>query len=223
MRILVIEDNQDLVDNIFEYMEARGHVVDTAWDGISGLHLALTQTYDVILLDLMLPGLDGFKLCRSLRGEGGKDTPILMLTALDALDDKIRGLELGADDYVVKPTPLAEVETRLRALVRRAQGKMVNRSLSVGPLTLDPGTHTLFREGKELFLTPIPLKILETLMRAYPAMIRRDDLEFAIWGDQLLGSDTLRTHIHTLREVVDKPFAHPIIRTIRGVGFQLVA
>ncbi|MBF0147480.1 MAG: response regulator transcription factor [Magnetococcales bacterium] len=223
MRILVIEDNQDLVDNVFDFMESRGHTVDTAWDGISGLHLALTHTFDVILLDLMLPGLDGFKLCQALRGEGGKDTPILMLTALDSLDDKIRGLEFGADDYVVKPCALEEVETRLRALVRRAQGKTVNRSLQVGTLIFNPDTHTLFREGKELFLTPIPLKILELLMRGHPAMVKREEIEYAIWGDQSLGSDTLRTHIHTLREVVDKPFARPLLRTIRGVGFQLVA
>ncbi|HIJ85630.1 MAG TPA: response regulator transcription factor [Magnetococcales bacterium] len=222
MRILIVDDNQDMVANLVDFLESKGHTAEVAWDGFSGLHLAMTQTYDAILLDLILPGMDGFSLCQALRGEGGKDTPILMMTALAALDDKIRGLDLGADDYVVKPFALVEVETRLRALVRRAYGKTVNQSLRVGDLIFNPDTHTLFRGGKALSLSPIPMKILEILMRHYPAMVQRKDLESAIWGNFLRGSDTLRTHIHTLREVVDKPFSHPILKTIRGIGFQLV-
>ncbi|MBF0133483.1 MAG: response regulator transcription factor [Magnetococcales bacterium] len=223
MRILVIEDNQDLVANIFDFMEARGHTVDTAHDGLVGLHLAMVNTYDVIVLDLVLPGMSGITLCQELRQTGGKDTPILMLTALDTTQDKILGLESGGDDYVVKPFSLLEVETRLRALVRRDQGRMTKKVLTVGALVLDLETHTLFRSGQELFLPPISMNILEILMRRHPAVVTRSDLEYAIWKDHPPGSDALRTHIHLLRDTLDKPFASAMLKTIRSVGFQLVA
>ncbi|MBF0283444.1 MAG: response regulator transcription factor [Magnetococcales bacterium] len=221
MRILVIEDNQDLVANMFDYLEGKGHVVDTAGDGVTGLHLALVNDYDVIVLDLILPGMDGITLCRKLRREGGKETPLLMLTARDSLEDKVTGLESGADDYVVKPFALREVETRLRALVRRAQGRVTENRLKAGNLLLDLESRVARRGERRLELPPIPFKLLEILLRRQPSVVSRADLEFAVWGDSPPDSDALKAHMHVLRDAVDKPGEAPLIRTVRGVGYQM--
>lgn len=122
MHVLVIEDNPDLAANVCDFLEAKGHSADAAGDGITGLHLAVTQDYDAIVLDVLLPGMDGFTLCKRLREEARRDTPVLMLTALDSLDDRVTGLAFGANDYVVKPFALRELETRLKTLSRRAHG-----------------------------------------------------------------------------------------------------
>jgi DNA-binding response OmpR family regulator len=222
MRILVIEDNRDLAANLYDYLESLGHTVDAAGDGITGLHLALVNDYDAIVLDLVLPGMDGITLCRKLREEGGKDTPVLMLTARDSLDDKVAGLESGADDYVVKPFALREVEARLRSLARRARGQTRPRRLQVADLSFDPGTLTVRRGGREINLPPIPLKILEVLMRQSPRVVWRRDIEQAVWGDSPPDSDALRAHMHVLRNAIDKPFEHPLLHTVRGMGYQLV-
>src|SRR5512135_3648300 len=204
MNILLIEDNRDLALNVFDYFEAKGHTLDLAADGLSGLHLAASNSYDVIILDLMLPGIDGLTLCRRLR-EGGRHTPVLMLTARDSLDDKIAGLEAGADDYVVKPFALREVEARLHALVRRAQVAREGPSLlQVGDLSFDPATLKVVRGDRSVELPPIPLKILEMLMRNAPRVLHREELERAIWGDSPPNSDALRAHLHILRSTVDK-------------------
>jgi len=220
MRILLIEDNRDLALNIFDYFEAKGHTLDLAGDGILGLHLAASNQYDVIILDLMLPGIDGLTLCRRLR-EAGNHTPVLMLTARDSLDDKIAGLEAGADDYVVKPFALREVDARLRALVRRAQIREGSDMLRVGDLSFDPATLKVMRGGRSLELPPIPLKILEALMRNSPRVLTRDELERAIWGDSPPDSDALRAHLHILRNTIDKQSDRPLIKTLRGIGYQI--
>src|SRR5512135_2288965 len=175
MNILLIEDNRDLALNMFDYFEAKGHTMDLAGDGISGLHLAASNPYDVIVLDLMLPGLDGVTLCRRLR-EAGKQTPVLMLTARDSLDDKIAGLEAGADDYVVKPFALREVEARLHALVRRTQTREGPAVLKVDDLSFDPATLKITRGERSIELPPIPLRILEMLMRGSPRVLPREEL-----------------------------------------------
>lgn len=220
MRILLIEDNRDLALNIFDYFEAKGHTLDLAGDGILGLHLAASNQYEVIILDLMLPGIDGLTLCRRLR-EAGNHTPVLMLTARDSLDDKIAGLEAGADDYVVKPFALREVDARLRALVRRAQIREGSDMLRVGDLSFDPATLKVMRGGRSLELPPIPLKILEALMRNSPRVLTRDELERAIWGDSPPDSDALRAHLHILRNTIDKQSDRPLIKTLRGIGYQI--
>lgn len=221
MRVLVIEDNRDLAANLYDYLAAKGHTVDAAGDGITGLHLALVNDYDTILLDLILPGMDGVTLCRKLREEGGKDTPVLMLTARDSLDDKVTGLESGADDYVVKPFALREVEARLLALTRRAGGRSVSRPLQVADLRFDPGTRRVTRGERVIELGPIPLKILEMLMQRSPRVVWRRDIEQAVWGDSPPDSDVLRSHMHVLRSAIDKPSERPLLRTLRGVGYQL--
>jgi DNA-binding response OmpR family regulator len=220
MNILLIEDNRDLALNMFDYFEAKGHTLDLAGDGISGLHLAASNQYDVIILDLMLPGIDGLTICRRLR-EAGKHVPVLMLTARDSLDDKIAGLEAGADDYVVKPCALREVEARLRALVRRAQVREGPSMLQVGDLSFDPATLKVMRGKRAIELPPIPLRILEMLMKHSPRVLPREELERGIWGDSPPDSDALRAHLHILRSAIDKLSVRPLVKTLRGIGYQI--
>ena len=221
LKLLVVEDNPDLAANLIDYFEARGHVVDSAGDGLLALRLASGQDFDLILLDLVLPGIDGVTLCRRLREEAGKRTPVLILTARDGLDDKIAGLEAGADDYVVKPFALREVEARVRALVRRASAQAGSPLLQCGDLRLDCATCSVSRAGRNIELPPIPLRLLETLLRAAPRVLAREELERAVWGDSPPDSDALRAHMHVLRTAVDKPFDRPLIRTLRGLGWQI--
>jgi DNA-binding response OmpR family regulator len=224
MRVLIIEDNRDLASNMFDFLEAKGHVVDAAGDGITGMHLALVNEYDAIVLDLMLPGMDGITLCRKLREEGGKDTPVLMITARDSLEDKIAGLEAGADDYLVKPAELREVELRLRVLFRRGgDHTQKQKKLTVEDLTLDPFTCSVRRGTKAIDLPPIPYRILEILMSRSPQVVNREDIEHVVWGEGRPDSDSLRAHVHLLRELIDKPFERKLLRTMRGFGYQLVS
>jgi DNA-binding response OmpR family regulator len=221
MNILLIEDNRDLASNIYEFFQAKGHVMDMAWDGISGLHLAASNPYDVLILDWMLPGLDGVTVCRRLR-EAGKHTPILMLTARDSLNDKILGLNAGADDYVVKPFAMRELEARLLALARRAQVLSGTSVLQVGDLVFNPNTLQVTRGKRTIKLPPISLKILEALMRCSPRVLRRGELEREIWGESVPDSDAiLRAHVHLLRNAVETPEEKPLIKTHRGIGYQI--
>jgi DNA-binding response OmpR family regulator len=220
MRILVIEDNQDIAANLGDYLEDRGHTVDFAADGITGLHLAIVHEFDAIVLDLNLPGMDGLEVCRKLRGEARKQTPVLMLTARDTLDNKIAGFDSGADDYLVKPFALQEVEVRLNALARRGKGNQT-RVLDVGELEYNLDTLEVRRQGKLLQLNPTALKILQALMEASPAVVTRQELETRVWGEELPDSDSLRVHIHGLRAVVDKPFGVPLIQTRHGIGYRI--
>lgn len=220
MNILLIEDNRDLAGNLFDYFEARGHTMDLAGDGIPGLHLASTNLYDVLVLDVMLPSMDGLTMCRRLR-EAGKHTPILMLTARDSLADKIAGLEAGADDYVVKPFSMREVEARLLALVRRSKIHGVANLLQVGDLSFNTDTFKILRGQRNIVLPPIALKLLEILMRQSPRVLSREEVERAIWGDSPPDSDALRAHLHILRHAVDAQNDKPLIKTLRGIGYQI--
>jgi len=220
MNILLIEDNRDLASNIYEFFQARGHDMDMAWDGISGLHLAASNPYDVLIVDWMLPGIDGLTLCRRLR-EAGRQTPVLMLTARDSLNDKIEGLQGGADDYVVKPFALRELEARLLALVRRSQVRGGDTVLQVADLSFDPNTLRVSRGKRQIELPPIPLKLLAILMRASPRVVRRDELEREIWGEAAPDRETLRFHVHLLRQAVEGPQEKPLIKTHRGIGYQI--
>lgn len=220
MRILVIEDNRDILANILDYLELKGFIVDCAQDGLSGMHLALTQPYDLIVLDIMLPGMDGYQLCQKLRQEADNNTPIIMLTARDALDDRLKGLHAGADDYLVKPFALSELVARIEAVLRRSSGAN-KRVLEVADLRYNLETLEVSRAGQPLKLNPIGLKLLATLMQRSPAVVRREALEEALWGDDIPDSDSLRSHIHQLRQSIDKPFAITLLHTVHGVGFRL--
>lgn len=223
MRLLVIEDNRQLVANLFDYFEARGYVLDVAPDGITGLHLAVTNAYDALILDWMLPRLEGPDVLRRLRTEHGSEVPVIMLTARDELPDKIAGFRAGADDYLTKPFALPELEVRLEALLLRARGRNPRRTLEVAGLTLDLATLEAQRDGQVLHLYPACRKLLEVLMRASPAAVTRQQLEFALWGDELPDGDLLRSHVYELRRSVDGPFAQKLIHTLPRVGYRLGA
>ncbi|MBE9549071.1 MAG: response regulator transcription factor [Proteobacteria bacterium] len=221
MKVLIIEDNPDIAANIGDYLEDNDHTVDFAGDGITGLHLAIVNDFDAIILDLQLPGMDGLDVCRKLREDARKDTPVLMLTARDRLEDKLAGFEHGADDYLVKPFELQEVEARLQVLVKR--GRTVQpRELVVGSLKYNLDAVTVERDGKQLELNPIGLKLLQKLMETAPNVVIRKDLENHVWGEEMPDSDSLRVHIHTLRAAIDKPFDTAMIQTRHGIGYRLV-
>ncbi|SDH82111.1 DNA-binding response regulator, OmpR family, contains REC and winged-helix (wHTH) domain [Pseudomonas benzenivorans] len=220
MRILVVEDNRDILANVLDYLTLKGYSVDCAQDGLSGLHLAATEHYDLIVLDIMLPGIDGYQLCKRLREDARRDTPIIMLTARDALDDRLQGLQAGADDYLLKPFALSELVARIEAVLRRSQGRR-QRQLQVGDLLYDLDTLQISRAGQPLKLNPLGMKLLAVLMQRSPAVVRREALEEALWGDHCPDSDSLRSHVHQLRQVLDKPFDKPLLHTVHGVGYRL--
>lgn len=221
--ILLVEDNPDLAANIADYLEAHGYLVDVAMDGVTGLHLAVSQPHDVIVLDLMLPGIDGLTLCRRLRQDARSDVPVLILTARTTLDDKAAGYSEGADDYLVKPFELRELDMRLRALMRRGRSSESLRQLKVGDLQFDLDTLTVERAGRTISLTAVSLRILELLMKRSPSVVRRHDIEQAVWGDSPPDSDALRVHMHTLRSAIDVDGLPPLLLTVRGIGYQLKA
>lgn len=222
MRVLIIEDNEDVAANVADFLEARGDVVDFAYDGLGGLHLAVTQSYDVIVLDLGLPGMDGLSVCRRLREDARSAVPILMLTARDTLPDTLSGFGAGTDDYMVKPFALQELAVRLQALVRRAQPPACG-PLRVADLELDPETRVVRRAGRSLELNPTCFTILRRLMEASPRVVSRSELERAVWGELVPESDALRSHIYAIRRAVDRDFDRPLLHTLRGVGYRLAA
>lgn len=219
--VLIIEDNRNISEMVGEYLESRGFEVDFAADGLDGYRLASENTYDAIVLDLMLPRLDGVEVCKRLRSEARKATPILMLTARDTLDDKLTGLSSGADDYLTKPFAIRELEARLRALIRRDRRQIGAETLRVAALELDPGSMRASRDGVELQLSPIGLRLLAILMRESPRVVSRQEIEREIWGNDLPDSDTLRSHLYNLRKVLDKPFDHPLLHTVQSAGYRI--
>jgi len=224
MRILIIEDNADIVANLYAFLEPRGHVLDSAANGYAGFALAAQHEYDAIVLDLKLPGMDGLTLCRKLREELQNTTPVLIVTARDTLEDKVAGFDSGADDYMVKPFSLVEVDIRLRALVRRARGKSrISTQLSIGDLVFDTATYQVKRNGVPVNLTKTGFKILTCLMKEAPKVVTREALELEVWGDHPPDSDALRTHIHALRQALDKSHSFAMLRTVQGIGYRLVA
>ncbi|MEE4293220.1 MAG: response regulator transcription factor [Xanthomonadales bacterium] len=221
--ILLIEDHHDIAEMVCDHLEFQGYEVDYAADGITGLHLAVTGEFDAIILDLMLPGMDGLDICRKYRDEAGGRKPILMLTARDTLEDKVTGLDAGADDYLVKPFELEELDARLRALLRRAGGDIAPGMLRVGDLEFDTGTLEVRRAGTRLTLTPIGMKLLEALMKASPRVLSKRDLERAVWDDYVPDSDALRSHLYNLRKAIDKPFDDAMLQNVPGMGYRLTA
>jgi len=220
MRLLLVEDNRDILANLADYLALKGYEVDCAQDGLTGLHLAATQHYDLAVLDVMLPGMDGYTLCRRLREGERRDLPVIMLTARDALDDRLQGFRTGADDYITKPFALPELAARIEAVLKRTRAGG-RRLLNVADLSYDLDTLEVARAGQPLKIGPIGLKLLAVLMQKSPAVATREALESALWGDAPPDSDSLRSHIHTLRQQIDKPFPKPLLHTVHGVGFRL--
>jgi DNA-binding response OmpR family regulator len=216
--ILVVEDNRTLAGNIIEFLEAHGFECDYADNGHFASNLATKHSFNAIILDIMLPGKDGMAICTELRA-ADISTPILMLTARDTLEDKLQGFNAGADDYLVKPFDLPELVARMQVLTKRVHKKDVK--LVVGDLVMQVDLHVVTRSGKRIELNKVCWKILEALMRNYPKLLTREQIENMIWPEQLPDSDVLKSHIYKLRQLIDKPFDKALIHTVRGVGLVI--
>ena len=222
MRILIIEDDPAIAANLYDFLEAQGHVVDAAADGVTGLHLAVTGQFDAIVLDLGLPGMDGVTVCRKLRDDARDDTPVLMLTARDTLEDKLEVFARGADDYLVKPFALKEVEARLTALHKRRAGRVTSRALAAGDLSFDPASLTTRFRGKDVKLPPKCMRLLQVLMTQPARVFSRQELETEVWGQEQETSDTLRSHMHVLRRELAQAGGYDPIENVHGLGYRLV-
>ncbi len=221
MRILLIEDHPDLAANVGDYLMALGHEVDFADQGELGLQLATSMDFDAIILDINLPKMDGFTLCRKLRAEHQLETPVLMLTARGSLADKVSGFQAGALDYLVKPFALQELGLRLDALIHKLQLNQP-RVLNIGELQLDIGNWQVTRADTPIIMHKACMQILEMLMRASPHVVSRHHLEYLLWGDQPPPSNPLRSHMHALRKAIDKPFDFAMLQTVKGRGYRLI-
>ena len=219
--ILLIEDHKDIAEMVYEYLETSGFSVDYADTGSAGVNLARQNNYDAIVLDLMLPDMDGIEVCKALRSEEGIMVPVLMLTARDTLEDKLLGFDSGADDYLVKPFDLEELAARLRSLMKRRTDKSKAEPLVVGDLVLDLNAKIATRKGNVLNLSPTGMKILILLTMESPNVVERSAVEKVIWDDLPPDSDALRSHLYNLRKVVDKPYSHSLIHTVHSTGFRL--
>jgi DNA-binding response OmpR family regulator len=223
MRLLLIEDHQDIADNVCDYFTERGHSVEQAADGEEGLKRIRAHSYDVIVLDLMLPGMDGLSVCRQLRNEIKSPAPVLMLTAKDLVVDKVAGFEAGADDYLVKPFSLLELEARVIALTRRGAPRPTESILKVAGLRYDSNTLTAQRDGVAIKLNPSTRRLLLLLMQNSHRVVTRRELERELWGEQPPDGDVLRAHMYALRNAIDKPFGQKLLHTYHGEGYRLTA
>jgi DNA-binding response OmpR family regulator len=224
LSILIVEDNAGLAANFYDYLEACGHNPDAAPDGESALGLLAINHYDAIVLDWMMPRMDGVTMLERLRRDGQLRIPVILVTSKDRVEDKIQGFMTGADDYVVKPVALAELEIRLRVLVERTRGVVPEaRVLEVADLCFNLDTLVVMRGGVAVSMTPVRRLLLEHLMRKAPNIVRRDELEALIWNDRVPDHDVLRSHMHMLRKAVDGGATRKLIKTVAGSGYRLSA
>ena len=221
LSVLLVEDHRQLAQTVVEFLEQEGALVDYASDTTLARTLVQEHHYDILVLDVMLPGEDGYSFCQYLRKELALDTPVIFMTARDQLDDKLEGFARGGDDYIVKPFALPELVARVQALVRRERREVAPNLLTVADLQLDPARQEVRREGQILKLSPTAFRILRILMRESPKVVSREQLEHELWGDLVPDSDALRSHLYNLRKAVDKPFEHPLLETLPGVGFSI--
>jgi len=220
MRILVVEDNHRLSSSLQMNLTHEGYSVDTAYDGQEGQDLAELAPYDLILLDILLPKKDGLEVCRELRRRRIQ-TPILLLTARDSIDDRVQGLDCGADDYLVKPFAMRELLARLRALLRRSS-PYTNGRLEIGGLVVDPATHMVEREGRSIDLTPKEFALLEYFMYHPNQVVTREMIEQHIWSyDFECSSNVIDVYVRRLRRKIDVSFEVKLLATIRGIGYRL--
>ncbi len=218
LTVLLVEDDFDLAETVIDYLELEEIRCDYASNGLAGLQLIEQNNYAVLLLDINMPGLDGYSLCQRVR-LAGNETPILMLTARDQLVDKLDGFAAGTDDYLVKPFELQELVVRIQALAKRRSGQA--RLLRYHDLEMNLTEHTVKRAGQEIRLSPIGWQILETLLRAVPEAVSRDKLISAVWGEDSPDSDSLKVHLFHLRKALDAPFETPLLHTLPGHGFAI--
>lgn len=223
MLILLIEDHRLLAETIIDYLSSEAIEVDYAATGLHGLALATQNPYDALILDINLPDIDGFSVCQRLRQQYNLDLPILMLTARDALADRLQGFAQGTDDYLVKPFANQELVARLQALVKRNRGQVVHKRISLGDLTLDTRTQQVWRAGQEVIVSPTSFKILRILIREAPAIVSRETLQNEVWGLDIPDTDALRSHLYNLRKALNQPNQPELIHTLKGVGFKLTS
>jgi|TARA_R100000049_G_C1918984_1_gene64615 DNA-binding response OmpR family regulator len=221
LSVLLVEDHRQLAQTVVEFLEQEGALVDYASDTTLARTLVQEHHYDILVLDVMLPGEDGYSFCQYLRKELALDTPVIFMTARDQLDDKLEGFARGGDDYIVKPFALPELVARVQALVRRERREVAPNLLTVADLQLDPARQEVRREGQILKLSPTAFRILRILMRESPKVVSREQLEHELWGDLVPDSDALRSHLYNLRKAVDKPFEDALLETLPGVGFSI--
>lgn len=220
--ILLVEDTASIATQVYDYLEGEGFVVDYAATGRQGLSMALARDYDVVVLDVMLPDLNGIEVCKQIKQLCEPVPPVLMLTARDTLDDKSDGFEAGADDYLTKPFNLLELKLRCSALSKR-RFLHASQETVIGDLSVNTQQKRATRQGKTLNLSNTDFTILLQLVEAYPNAVSRQQIIRKVWGDDFPDTDVLRSHIYTLRQCVDKPFDTAMIKTIHGVGFRLEA
>lgn len=221
LRLLIVEDQMDLAENLFEFLGEERYTLDFAADGLTALHLLATQSYDVIVLDLMLPGVNGYDICKRIRQDLQCQTPVILMTALSALNDKEKGFDCGADDYLVKPFELRELQLRIEALHRRyAPQRPV---LAAGDIRFDPGTLEVVLGGSKIALSGTPARLFELLVRAYPSFLSHEALTDAVWGAHHgeTEGNSLRTHIYTLRKSLQAGLGSGMVKTIHGRGYCL--
>jgi DNA-binding response OmpR family regulator len=223
LSILLVEDHRQLAQTVLEYLEQEGASVDYAGNTRLARELVQEHHYDLMLLDVMLPGEDGYSFCQYLRKELALDMPVVFMTARDQLEDKLEGFDRGGDDYIVKPFALPELSARVTALVRRQRKEVTANTLQIADLELDPARQEVRRDGQLLKLSPTAFRILRILMRESPKVVSREQLEHELWGDLVPDSDALRSHLYNLRKAVDKPFEHALLNTLPGVGFSIQA
>ncbi|MED5388173.1 MAG: response regulator transcription factor [Pseudomonadota bacterium] len=221
LSILLVEDHRQLAQTVVEFMEQEGATVDYAGNTSLARELVQEHHYDLILLDVMLPGEDGYSFCRYLRKDLALDLPVIFMTARDQLEDKLEGFDRGGDDYIVKPFALPELAARVSALIRRQRREVTANTLQVADLELDPARQEVRRNGQLLKLSPTAFRILRILMRESPKVVSREQLEHELWGDLVPDSDALRSHLYNLRKAVDKPFDNALLNTLPGVGFSI--
>ncbi|HCD61317.1 response regulator transcription factor [Acinetobacter nosocomialis] len=219
--ILMVEDHFELAATVCEFLEVHGYVIDHARNLDAARSFLKSQHYHLLLLDINLPDGSGYDLCNWLRTEQGIDMPILMLTARDTLDDKLKGFTAGTDDYLVKPFDFNELVMRIRALIKRAAGEVANHKIQIHDLILDSATQTVIRAGNNIELPPIQFKLLKILMRQSPKVVTKQELMMELWGDEEPESDALRSHIYNLRKMIDKPFDPKLLHTVADVGLKI--
>ena len=219
--ILMVEDHYELASTLCEFLEEHNFVVDHARNLEAARKLLKQHPYHILLLDINLPDGTGYQLCEWLRTEQGLDLPVLMLTARDTLDDKLKGFHSGTDDYLVKPFDFNELVYRVKALIKRSLGEVSTNQIKIHDLSLDPALQQITRAGKTLELPPIQFKLLKFLMRNSPKVLTKQEIVLELWGDEEPESDALRSHIYNLRKVIDKPFEQKLIHTVSGVGLKI--
>jgi DNA-binding response OmpR family regulator len=220
MKILLIEDHAELAIQLGEFIGNLGWSIDFSSTGKQGLSLALDNEYDLIILDLNLPDIDGIHVCREIKSNSKFNVPVLMLTARDSFADKVKGFDFGADEYLTKPYDLRELALRCKVLTRRQELYQSNK-MSLGELSLDLNENRAFRDDQEVILNKTSFAILLMLVKAYPNPVSKSRIMHVIWGDTPPETNSLKSHIYNLRAAIDKPFSRNIVRTIVNVGYKL--